>query len=119
MNNIQGFKNLLRRFFIPQFFSRFFSTFPQTSAAHLRDPSRHTACHGTPVENRWNICTFSKVLNGIIVITLICTELLWIFMYLRRLLMTPNYIVIIYITYLIFDDLNISIRSDGRMIALY
>jgi hypothetical protein len=40
-------------FFIPQFFSLFFSTFPQTPAAHLRTLCVTSVCHGISVENRW------------------------------------------------------------------
>jgi hypothetical protein len=38
---------------IPQFFVRFFLTFPQTPAAHLRALRVTPVCRGTPVENSW------------------------------------------------------------------
>jgi hypothetical protein len=41
------------RFFIP-LFSRFFSIFPQTLAAHLKTLRVISVCRGTPVENRWS-----------------------------------------------------------------
>jgi hypothetical protein len=37
--------------FYPQFFSRFFSTFPQTPVAHLLTLCITSVCRGTPVEN--------------------------------------------------------------------
>jgi hypothetical protein len=58
-------------FFIPQFLPRFFSTFPQTPAAHLRTYRVTPVCRAKPVENRcsriqiivFNCCGTVRVLR--------------------------------------------------------